>query len=286
MSQTPSWLVRGLDGEGAVRLLAVEIAQVNDEVARAHGLTREAAKLSAQCLVATALMSAYIKGEERVMLQVQGERPAVSFVGEVDAQGTLRGRLTPDTVPNFKALSGLMLVIKSDDKKELYRGVSKIDSGIEDALRGHFETSNQVDVLLSMTVQQDASGLVTYAAGLLVERLPAHAELATLSSAEFVEKYSPVVAAPLQDTLTEMALGSFAGTKWNVLERRDLVYGCRCSREKVAGMLIGLGEVELRSMRVEDGSASVNCDFCTKAYTYSAAELAELEAYASGNTNV
>ena len=285
MTQTPSWLVRGLDETGAVRLLAVEVAQVNDAVARAHDLSPEASKLCAQSLVATALMSAYIKGEERIMLQVQGERPAVAFVGEIDAHGMLRGRLTPATVANVDTLNGLMLVIKSDEKKELYRGVSKIDCGIEDALRGHFETSNQVDVLLAMTIEQDASGLVTYAAGLLLERLPAHAQLATLSNSAFIEKYKQIIQDPLRDTLIQMALGSFADGKWEVLERRDLVYGCRCSREKVAGMLIGLGAEELRSMRLEDGGASVNCDFCTKEYRYSAAELAELETYASGNTN-
>ena len=51
-------------------------------------------------------------------------------------------------------------------------------------------------------------------------------------------------------------------------------------------MLIGLGEDELKAMRVADGGASVNCDFCTKAFVYSAADLVELEAYASVDTNV
>jgi molecular chaperone Hsp33 len=47
---------------------------------------------------------------------------------------------------------------------------------------------------------------------------------------------------------------------------------CTCSRDKIAGVLHGLGEHEIEES-VEDGVISVTCEFCSKNYRYTAEEV-------------
>jgi molecular chaperone Hsp33 len=53
-------------------------------------------------------------------------------------------------------------------------------------------------------------------------------------------------------------------------------FRCRCSRERVAGMLQGLGEAETRAVLAERGSVEVSCDFCNRAYRFDAVDVEQL----------
>jgi molecular chaperone Hsp33 len=59
-------------------------------------------------------------------------------------------------------------------------------------------------------------------------------------------------------------------------EAAPVYFRCRCSRERVAGMLQGLGEREIRSVIAERGEVEVRCDFCNRAYTFDAVDAAQL----------
>jgi molecular chaperone Hsp33 len=62
-------------------------------------------------------------------------------------------------------------------------------------------------------------------------------------------------------------------------------FRCRCSRERVGGMLQGLGEAETRSVLAERGEVEVRCDFCNRAYLFDAIDVEQLfkAAIAGGN---
>jgi hypothetical protein len=53
-------------------------------------------------------------------------------------------------------------------------------------------------------------------------------------------------------------------------------FRCRCSRERVAGMLQGLGESEIQSVIAERGEVEVRCDFCNRAYRFDPVDAAQL----------
>ena len=48
----------------------------------------------------------------------------------------------------------------------------------------------------------------------------------------------------------------------------ELAFGCRCSRERVAGMLRSIGREEAEAAVREDGTAEVTCEFCNRRYAY------------------
>jgi molecular chaperone Hsp33 len=59
-------------------------------------------------------------------------------------------------------------------------------------------------------------------------------------------------------------------------EPSPVYFRCRCSRERVGGMLQGLGEQETRAVLAERGEVEVRCDFCNRAYLFDAVDVAQL----------
>ena len=50
---------------------------------------------------------------------------------------------------------------------------------------------------------------------------------------------------------------------------------CRCSRERVLGMLRGFSGEDRQAMVADDGTLGVTCEFCSRRYTFAASEVEE-----------
>ena len=61
-----------------------------------------------------------------------------------------------------------------------------------------------------------------------------------------------------------------------VFEPQAPSFVCRCSRQRVAGMLQGLGADEVNGLIAERGEAEVGCDFCGAMYRFDAVDVGEL----------
>ena len=57
----------------------------------------------------------------------------------------------------------------------------------------------------------------------------------------------------------------FAEDDVRLFESAPVFFRCRCSRERVIGMLRSLGAEEIRSVLAEQGEVEVRCDFCNRA---------------------
>ena len=53
-------------------------------------------------------------------------------------------------------------------------------------------------------------------------------------------------------------------------------FQCTCSRERIAKMLISLGQEEVDSIIAEQGSVSVTCEFCGRKYPFDPVDAAHL----------
>jgi molecular chaperone Hsp33 len=49
---------------------------------------------------------------------------------------------------------------------------------------------------------------------------------------------------------------------------------CRCSRARIQGYLQRFGPEELEDMREPDGGITVTCEFCSRKYRFSSADIA------------
>jgi molecular chaperone Hsp33 len=53
-------------------------------------------------------------------------------------------------------------------------------------------------------------------------------------------------------------------------------FACRCSRERVRGMLRGLGAEEVNGIIAERGEVEIGCEFCGLQYRFDAVDVGEL----------
>ncbi len=77
-------------------------------------------------------------------------------------------------------------------------------------------------------------------------------------------------------TPEKIALDALAGLGGEILDEWDAVYHCGCSREKTAGILMSLGEKEIRRLAEEQPETEVCCHFCNKKYRFSSEEMLKL----------
>jgi molecular chaperone Hsp33 len=72
----------------------------------------------------------------------------------------------------------------------------------------------------------------------------------------------------------------FAEDDVRLFESAPVFFRCRCSRERVIGMLRSLGAEEIRSVLAERGEVEVRCDFCNRAYRFDRVDIERLFAAA------
>ena len=60
-------------------------------------------------------------------------------------------------------------------------------------------------------------------------------------------------------------------------------FACTCSRQRVGGMLLGLGRAEADDIVAERGEVEVGCEFCGRHYRFDAVDVGELFTPASDN---
>ena len=54
---------------------------------------------------------------------------------------------------------------------------------------------------------------------------------------------------------------------------KPLAFGCSCSHERVASMLVSLGEEEARAAAEDTGAVEVRCEFCGREYHFPLTEF-------------
>jgi len=279
VDEVTSRLVRGLAFGGVARVLLVTAEGPARAITTAHELEGEAVRLASEALVGNVLLSAHIKGEERLLLELASRLPALTYSGEVWADGSCRARFKPRRLPPVGALQGTLCAIKWDARRELYRGVAELDhDGLEAAFQGFLSSSQQTVGIVRLGAAMDEDGLC-FAAGALVELLPGG-----LGEQDFEDLFGHLRTASLEALVAPLRQPDVSGElevlgiPLTVLEDRPLQDRCTCSLERVEGTLVALGKEELLAILVDPGFAEVTCHFCNARYNVSPARVQELAA--------
>lgn len=276
-----SGMLVGLVMKGGVtvgRVLAVEATALAAETAERHLLGDEPARRrAAEGVLAAVLLSAHIKGEERLLVDLRGR--GWTFTGEVRGDGAVRASLEPADVPAQERLVGRLTAVKWNAVTEVYRGVAAVDhADMQSVLEDYLQASQQTEGLVRLAVRVE--GEITRAVGVLLERFPSDEDGPWHALAEAVRGLDA-------ESLVEgIRVGVLPGHTVEVLDVRQLVWSCPCSLERVEGMLASLGPEELQSMATDPGQAEVTCHFCRTKWTVLAPRLLTLAAGLRGAVGI
>ncbi len=257
--------------------------------ARQHqALPEPALELLGESLAAATLVSASLKFKGTLTLQLLGSTGAVNMlVAQATDERTMRGvvHLTPDAADRGSTfrdqIEGGRLVVSVEQGAGAapWQGIVPLDGDSLAACLGHyFEVSEQLPTVLVLAADTHS------AAGLLLQKLPApeaQGEAAGAGTQDLWEEATALLATLGRDELLGLDPQSllrrlFAAHDLRLFAAEPVKFACRCDRERVAGLLRGLGQAEIDSILAEQGAVTVTCEFCRKPYRFDAVDAAQL----------
>lgn len=293
-------LQRFIFENAAVRGEFVELSDTWREVQARHEYPPAVRKLLGEMLSAAALLSANLKFDGMIIMQMHGDGPVKLLVVECDSDLHLRAtaKLAPDAVvPDDAALTDLVnvhghgrFVITLDPKDKIpgqqpYQGIVPLEGdSVAVVIENYMLRSEQLDTKLWLAADNHVSR------GLLLQKLPKEGGSGA-AVADDMETWNHTVM--LASTLRREELLStdidtllhrlFWQETIRVFEPRQPRFQCSCTREKVGNMLLMLGQEEVESALKDLGSLAINCDFCGQHYEFDAVDCAQL--FATDNSS-
>ena len=241
-----------------------------------------------EAVVASLLLAATIKFDGVLSLQLRGDGPMHLLLAQctsgLGVRGLARYREGEGVSGSHKineliGNGNLTVTLETDDSAQRYEGIVPIEGErLADSLQAYFQNSEQLPTRLWL--HADAQG----ASGMLLQKLPGASSLPPADAALVEDAWRRVQL--IADTLTPEELRTLADAEilhrlfneddLRLFEPSPVYFRCRCSRERVASMLQGLGEAETRSVIAERGKVEVHCDFCNRAYVFDAVDVEQL----------
>src|SRR5271170_7594379 len=243
-----------------------------------------------EAVAASLLLAATVKFDGVLSLQLQGAGPMhlmlVQCTSGLGVRGLARYRDADAAglagIGDLIGDGNLTVTLETDQGAQRYQGIVPIaGQRLAESLQVYFENSEQLPTRLWL--HADAHG----ASGMLLQKLPgadSSPGAGAVDAAAIDDAWRRVQL--IGETLTPEELRTLADAEIlhrlfneddvRLFEPAPVFFRCRCSRERVAGMLQGLGEAETRSILAERGAVEVRCDFCNRAYVFDAVDVAQL----------
>jgi molecular chaperone Hsp33 len=282
-------LVTAFQIEGQpVRGRLVRLGPAVDDILTRHDYPEAAANLLGEACALAALVGASLKFEGRLILQAQGDGPVAYVVADYDTTGALRGycRYDADRVaeasggfarPGAKTLLGdgvFIMTIDQGADTERYQGVTPIEGEtLALSAEHYFAQSEQTPTKVRLAVGQvqTTGAPVWRAGGLILQNIAgdeargptedawetAQAYIATLGEDELVD---PTI------TPEQLLYRLFHETGVRMFEPRPLRAFCRCSQDRIEGVLKSFPAAERAEMIEADGLIRVTCEYCSRTY--------------------
>ncbi|MBV8244858.1 MAG: Hsp33 family molecular chaperone HslO [Candidatus Eremiobacteraeota bacterium] len=278
--------------EAGVAIVAGITTQLVREAQQRHELSPTASAAVGRLMTGAALLGTSLKGRERLSIQVAGDGPLGGIVADVmllpeDTIG-VRGyakhpRVNPPLNDVGKLAVGLavgagkMQVTRSYEVGQPYVGVVPLETGeIAEDLAAYLANSQQIPSAVALGVLIGTDG-VTAAGGAIGQVLPGADDRAVAELERCANAMPPVTQQISAGARAHDLLDAMAGDIPLRHHRRvNLIFACRCTREKVETALLGLGRDELLKIASEQPETEARCEFCRKTYVLSASDVSGL----------
>jgi molecular chaperone Hsp33 len=245
--------------------------------------------LLGEAAAAAVLLAATLKFAGTLTMQFAGSGRVRLLVAQCTDDFRLRAvahhDLAAGEAVGFDALVGagnLVVTVQSDTSAASYQGIVPLAGAtLGECLERYFEGSEQLPTRLKLVADPARAG------GMLLQRLPEGA--ADAASGEGAgallqgawEDLQSGLAALAPETLlaapAEAVVRTVAGEHdCRLFGATPVSFACRCSPERVAGLVRSLGIDEAHAALAEQGALTVTCEFCGRDYRYDAVDVEQL----------
>jgi molecular chaperone Hsp33 len=235
-------------------------------------------RLLGEMVAAGALLSATLKFDGALIMQMQGEGPVRLLVVEVTSEHTLRatakwdGDVESDGIRSLLGNGKFVITIAPESGKQAYQGVVSLNGDtVSEVLEHYMTTSEQLDTRLWLASNANNAG------GMLLQRLPEHPEYdedawnRATTIGETITKQE-LLTLPARDIIHRL----YHQEDVRLFEERPTAFRCSCTRDRVTAMLRLLGKEEVQSILTERDDVEVACEFCGRQYVFDAVDVEQV----------
>lgn len=283
----------------SLRGRCVRVGRVLDEVLDAHNYPAPIAHLVAETMILALLLSSMLKYEGIFTLQTKGDGPVSMLVADVTSGGDVRACAHFDSERLQHAreqLSALKVKEKSQNHlaqymgqgyiaftvdqgqhSERYQGIVELKgASLVDCVQHYFNQSEQIGTGIKMAVgQRDGKWR---AGGLMLQHMPEEGGNVEAGASNLNEddwrRSMIFLDSCTEDEFLDPNLHSntllmrlFHEEGVRVFDPIAVQKGCRCSLERVEGILALMPDEDLDYMN-EDGEIVMRCEFCSHEFRF------------------
>jgi molecular chaperone Hsp33 len=285
--QIEGWPVRGR---------IVRLGQTIDTILSAHAYPEPVAALLGEACALAALVGSSLKFEGRLIVQAQGDGPVRYVVADYGTDGQMRGYCRFDEAevaaasqgfarPGARSLLGQGVFVMTLDRGpdfERTQGITPIEGeSLSLAAEHYFQQSEQIPTRVRLAVGSVVTdeGVGWRAGGALIQLIAG--DEARGSTEEAWDRSRALFQTLADDELLDPTITPevllfrlFHEDGVRLEDARALVAQCRCSRERIAGVLTSFDPAERADMIEADGRIRVTCEYCATVYELAPEEIA------------
>jgi molecular chaperone Hsp33 len=259
----------------ALRGRLVRLGPAIDRILSQHDYPELVATMLGEAITLAVVLAGALKYDGIFTLQTKGDGPIRMMVADVSTEGALRGYAQYDEA---KLEAALARARASSPSVPLLVGSGYIAFTVDQG------ESEQLQAGIKLSVGRSGPGGTWRAGGLMLQRVPPEGgytviaddvedgwrrAMVLMSSATPEELVDPDL--PPHGLLYRL----FHEEGVRVYDTHTLEARCRCSRERIEGILRAFPSDELDDMRKE-GVTTVTCEFCNTRYVFDQADLDRL----------
>lgn len=269
--------IRFLFDDMPVRGLHIRVQEVWQHIVSRKHYPLAIRRALGELLAAGALLSSNLKIDGTLILQVQGQGILKMLVVEATSDNTLRAVARWDENANVAddadlvhllGENGIFAITLQPKEGEQWQGIVPLEGkNIAQMLMNYMERSEQLQTHIALAANDET------VSGLLLQKLP-EKELDE-NAWQHVKTLAQTVDSSelLQLDAGHLLYRLYHETPPQIFPAEHLEFACTCSRGKVSDMLLMLGAEEVGKVIAEEGSVTINCDFCNERYTFDETDI-------------
>ena len=279
-------LNRYLFADLSVRGELVQLDETYQQMITGKDYPAPVQRLIGELAVATSLLTATLKFEGSITLQLQGDGPVSLVVingnNEHKIRGVARweGDIESDATVHDMMGKGHLVITIEPKQGERYQGVVGLEGDtLAQIIESYFERSEQLKTRLWIRTGEYEGQ--PHAAGMLLQVVPDGT--GTPEDFEHLEQLTNTIKNDELFSLeaNEVLYRLYNQEKVQLFEDKPVTFYCGCSRERSAAAIITIDRSEIESILAEEGQVALHCDYCGTSYAFDAKEVTELFLQAS-----
>ncbi|WP_392559042.1 Hsp33 family molecular chaperone HslO [Orbus mooreae] len=274
-------LSRFLFDNHSVRGELINLSETYQHILNNHNYPLAVQNLLGELLVATSLLTATLKFEGDITVQLQGDGPlnlaVINGNNHQQMRGVARvnGAIADNATLKEMIGNGYIIITITPKKGERYQGIVGLEADtLTGCIENYFKQSEQLPtrLLIKTGVYQNKP----MAAGILLQVLPASEGTAEsfehLTALAETIKSEELFSLPADEILYRL----YHQEEVRLFDGQCVEFKCTCSRERCADTLITLPAHEVDTILAEDGNIDMHCDYCGSHYIFDKVDIENL----------